>query len=160
MTLSKMMCGLAALALVACGGKSETGSTTPTKTTEPATTTKPTTGPASGGMTPEAQVAAGEKAFGENCASCHGDNGQGKKKALALIGDAALPKDPVGKRGVTFRTAADVLGYMSKKMPKDDAGGLKKETYAAILAFMLTKSNRKLSGPLTAESAARIVLNE
>lgn len=159
MTLSKMMFGFAALALVACGGKSETGSTTPTKTTGPTTKPKPTTEPAAP-MTLEAQVATGEKAFGENCASCHGDKGQGKKKALALIGDAALPKDPVGKRGVTFRTAADVLGYMSKKMPKDDKGGLKKETYEAILAFMLTKSNRKLSGPLTAESAAKIVLNE
>lgn len=159
--LSKMMFGVAVVALVACGGKSDSGSTTTTKTTNDTKATKPDdVKPAGGGLTLEAQVAAGEKAYAESCAGCHGDKGQGKKKALALIGDAALPKDPVGKRGATFKTAADVLAYMSKKMPKDDPAGLKKETYEAILAFMLSKSNRKLSGALTTETAASIVLNE
>jgi len=162
--LSRTLLGVAVLALVACGGKSDSGSTTPktdTTTTDKPTTDKPTTDTSAPDPAAlAAQVKAGEKAYGESCSGCHGDKGEGKKKALALIGDAALPKSPVGKRKATFSTAGDVLTYIAKAMPKDDPGSLSKDDAAAILAFMLTKSGRELKGKLDAASAAKIVLNE
>ncbi len=163
--LARTVIGIAVLALVGCGGKSDSGSTTPT--TKPApdkptpdTPPDPPASTADGKAAVAAQVKAGEKSYAENCSGCHGDNGQGKKKTPAVIGDAALPKDPLGKRKATFGTAADVLTYIAKTMPKDDPGGLSKDDYAAVLAFMLTKSGKQLTGKLDEASAAKIVLNE
>lgn len=63
--------------------------------------------------------------------------------------------------GVTFakwwkdRTVADLYGFMSTQMPKNDPGSLEKEQYADVIAYLL-KMNAMPAGPteLLADSSA------
>src|SRR2546425_9886970 len=115
------------LILIACGGGAA----------EQPTTTTPTAAPQSFA----AQVSAGQKLYGEKCASCHGDSGEGKK-APAVVGIAkgALPLDPPPTskyRKQQFKTVADVADFVVKSMPPDSPGSLSADEYYAILAFDL-----------------------
>src|SRR5687767_4831030 len=88
--------------------------------------------PASGGD----QVAAGESLFKKRCASCHGSDATGPK----VMGAGALPKDPPASakmRSVPFHTAADLLGWVEKKMPPGDAESLTPAEHAAVVAYLL-----------------------
>ncbi|HLU66180.1 MAG TPA: cytochrome c, partial [Kofleriaceae bacterium] len=110
-----------------------------------------------------ALIARGAEVYGAECASCHGDAGQGKGKAPPVVGQGALPRDPRPgqKRKVAFRTAGDVLAWYSANMPPTDPGNLPAEDYLAILAFDLDANGVDLGAePLTAERAAAIVLHE
>src|ERR1051325_11550393 len=86
----------------------------------------------------DAQVAKGQKLYAEHCASCHGDSGEGSKKAPPVVGKTALPLDPPAtakKRKTQFHTAKDVYDFVSKNMPGKKPGSLKPDEYLAILAF-------------------------
>ncbi|HEU5057196.1 MAG TPA: c-type cytochrome [Kofleriaceae bacterium] len=89
----------------------------------------------------------GAALYGQKCASCHGDAGQGAK-APAVVGKGALPLDPRpgSKRGVQFRTALDVLQYVKARMPGDDPGSLSDEDARAIIAFDLKANGVDLTG--------------
>jgi mono/diheme cytochrome c family protein len=103
------------------------------------------------------QVAAGQKLYGENCATCHGASGEGKK-APAVVGlkTGALPLDPPAGakfRKTQFKTVADIANFVVKSMPPDSAGTLSGEEYWAILAFDLKANgvdlgDKKLDGAL------------
>lgn len=140
------------LLLAACGGSAP-------KTVEP--DPGPTTEPASGNA---ALIARGQELYGANCAKCHGDAGQGTDKGPAVVGVAtgALPRAPRAgaKRTVEFRTAGDILSWMSVNMPGDKPGSLPAEDYLAILAFDLSANGVELGEtPLTAEAAATMVIH-
>jgi cytochrome c len=113
--------------------------------------------------TAAAQIERGGKAFGQYCARCHGDAGQGTSKAPPLVGAGVLPLDPrpSQKRTVQFHNALDVAKFATANMPpdKDVRAGLKASDYWAVLAFDLNANGIKLSQPLTAENAASFVLH-
>ena len=138
------------LLLAACGS-SQGSDTTPTST--PVPVAEPGPGPAPADTPAPAVSAAADAAergaalYGERCASCHGDAGQGGK-APAVVGKDALPLEPRSgsKRGVQFKTALDVLQYVKAKMPGDDPGSLSDEDARAIIAFDLKANGVDLTG--------------
>jgi S-disulfanyl-L-cysteine oxidoreductase SoxD len=107
------------------------------------------------------QISAGEKLFKKHCASCHGSDGRGGKSPV-VTGDGALPKaPPTGSkmRTVEFHTAADLLGWVQKKMPPGLSDSLSPAEHAAVSAFMLSESGVDLKGRvLDASSAPTIVM--
>ncbi|HKA92128.1 MAG TPA: c-type cytochrome [Haliangiales bacterium] len=108
------------------------------------------------------QVARGGKLFGDHCAKCHGDAGQGSDKAPPVVGAGALPLDPRpgSKRKVQFHTAKDVGVFVMKSMPADDPGSLKPDEYFAILAFDLKANGVDVTGKtIDADAAEKIVLH-
>jgi mono/diheme cytochrome c family protein len=150
MTHRPLLAPLLGLALVACGGA---GASTP-----PAGGTTP----AEPADTNAALVARGAEAYGAHCAKCHGAGGEGTDKAPPVVGAAALPLEPQPgkKRTVPFRTAADVLAWVSVAMPGDAPGSLSPDLYLAILAFDLKANGVDLGAePFTAERAATVVLH-
>lgn len=151
----------AAAVLGACGGGNaqktpaapgETTTTSTTTTTTASSTTdtgagmKPATG---GGDDGVAQADRGAKLYNDNCASCHGDKGEGSKGAPPVVGKSALPKDPpktAKYRKVPFNTALDVAQYVMKSMPADNPGGLEPNQYWDIMAFDLKANGIDVSG--------------
>jgi cytochrome c len=123
--------------------------------TPPATT--PSEPPASAG----AQIEQGKQLYGEKCAKCHGDAGQGSDKAPPVVGKDVFPEKPRAgaKRDVDFHTAADVFAWTSKHMPGDAPGSLTADQYLAIFAFDLTANGIKLDKPLDGAAAQAIVLH-
>ena len=110
----------------------------------------------------ETQITQGKELFGANCASCHGDAGQGKGKTPKVVGEGALsldaPKAAKSRKTVKFNTAADVAGYVVANMPPKKAGTLKPEEYYAVLAFDLSANGIALTEPVTEGNAASIQL--
>jgi mono/diheme cytochrome c family protein len=108
----------------------------------------------------DAQVAKGGELYGANCASCHGANGEGKKKNPKVVGEGALPLDPPKgakmRKGIQFNTAKDVADFVVAKMPPKKPGSLAPEEYYAILAFDLNANGVALSEPVTADNAGSI----
>jgi mono/diheme cytochrome c family protein len=134
------------LLLAACGSSPKATTTTP---------------PVTGGTTVAAQIETGKQLYGANCASCHGDGGQGTDKAPPVVGKDAFPLEPRSgaKRDVKFHTAADVFAWTTKHMPGDAPGSLSTDEYLAIFAFDLTANGIKLEAPLDGAAAAAIVLH-
>jgi mono/diheme cytochrome c family protein len=112
---------------------------------------------------PADQISEGQKLFGKHCASCHGKDGMGTKRAPATVGANALPLDPPAgakKRKAPFRTAKDVLDFIEKEMPLKKPGSLKPEEYEAILAFDLKANGIDLGNKtLTATTASELLLH-
>ena len=136
--------------LLAACGSSQSSDTTPAAP-EPAAA--PADAPADAPASPPGASAADEATrgatlYGEKCASCHGDAGQGGKKAPAVVGKDALPLDPRSgsKREGQFKTALDVFNYVKTKMPGDDPGSLSDDEYRAIVAFDLKANGVDLTG--------------
>jgi cytochrome c len=121
----------------------------------------PEGGGGGGALTVEAQIAQGQQLYGEKCASCHGDAGQGTDKAPPVVGKEAFPLQPRAgaKRNVEFHTAADVFAWASKNMPGKNPGSLSTDQYLAIFAFDLTANGVKLDKPLDGPAAQAIVLH-
>ncbi len=110
----------------------------------PAATGQPATATTAGGEAPQTfaeQVTLGQQLYGENCAGCHGDNGQnGKAPKVVGLQDGALPLDPPAGakyRKTQFKTVADVASFVVANMPPKAPGSLTEEQYYAILAFDL-----------------------
>jgi mono/diheme cytochrome c family protein len=107
----------------------------------------------------------GSALFERHCAGCHGERGESMSRAPRIMGAGALPEYPPEQnlnadpasgdpellrlRAQTrpagapwrdpFRTAQDLYGYVSKKMPlpEKQAGSLSPEQYWAIVNFIL-----------------------
>ena len=109
------------------------------------------------------QIEAGKHVFADNCARCHGDAGQGGKKAPPLVGKDALPLDPRPgqKRAAKFHTAMDVAQFVTKNMPPDatDRAEMTTTEYWAVLAFALSANGVKLDKMVGPDNAAAIVLH-
>jgi cytochrome c len=111
----------------------------------------------------EDQATEGGKLFAKHCARCHGDAGQGGKKAPPVVGKDALPLDPpkgAKLRKAQFHTAQDVAEFVSTKMPANKPGSLKPDEYYAILAFDLKANGVDVTGKkIDPASAAQIKLH-
>ena len=105
----------------------------------------------------KSQADEGAKLYGQHCASCHGDAGQGTNNAPPVVGKDALPLDPPATatvRKTQFHTAQDVAEFVAKNMPANKPGSLTTDQYYDILAFDLKAngvdvSNMKID-PMTA----------
>jgi S-disulfanyl-L-cysteine oxidoreductase SoxD len=109
------------------------------------------------------QVADGQKLYGKHCAKCHGDAGQGGKKAPPVVGKDALPLDPAPGakvRKTQFHTAQDVAAFVATKMPANKPGSLTADEYYAILAFDLKANGVDVTGKkIDPTTAAQIKLH-
>jgi cytochrome c len=116
------------------------------------------------GTTFAAQVAAGQTLYGDHCAKCHGDSGEGDDDTPRVVGLAqgALPLDPPPKskhRKGRFVTVADVADFVVKTMPPKKAGSLTTDEYLAILAFDLKANGIDLgASPLTLAKAKTLTI--
>jgi mono/diheme cytochrome c family protein len=110
----------------------------------------------------DAQVARGARVFEENCARCHGAEGQGTEKAPLLVGPGALPVDPRPDqdRAVRFRSAAEVARFAMHNMPPDPElrARIEEEDYWAVVAFALSANGIELEQPLGERNAGTIAL--
>jgi S-disulfanyl-L-cysteine oxidoreductase SoxD len=109
------------------------------------------------------QVELGMEVYGEHCAECHGDSGQGTDKAPRLVGldEGALPLDPPASRKVRieqFVTVGDVAEFAVANMPAGAAGSLSTEEYLAVLAFDLKANGITLDEPLDLETAEKLTI--
>jgi ubiquinol-cytochrome c reductase cytochrome c subunit len=110
-----------------------------------------------------AQAEAGGPLYGQFCAKCHGDAGQGTDQGPPVVGTGALPLDPrptAQYRKTQFRTARDVFDFVGANMPpKGPKPTL--DQYLAILAFDLKANGVDLSGkpPLTPDALSAIVIH-
>ena len=111
--------------------------------------------------TAQSQIAEGKQLYTKHCANCHGNAGQGSRKAPPVVGKDAFPLAPRKgqKRDVQFHTAADVFGWAVKHMPPKHVGSLSSSQFLAIFAFDLTANGVKLDRPLDAAAAQKIVLH-
>jgi S-disulfanyl-L-cysteine oxidoreductase SoxD len=91
------------------------------------------------GVYSAAQAARGSESFAQNCGICHGASLGGVGEAPALVG-AQFISDFNGL------TVGDLFERIRSTMPLNNPGGLSRDQYADILAFML-KSNGFPAGP-------------
>jgi len=110
-----------------------------------------------------AQAEAGGPLYGQFCAKCHGDAGQGTDQGPAVVGASALPLDPrptAKYRKTQFHTAKDVADFVVPNMPpKGPKPTLDQDL--AILAFALKANGVDLSGKpaLTPDNLSAIVIH-
>ena len=129
------------------------------------------------------QASRAAELFARECASCHGERGEGRARAPAIIGAGALPlypRDSASSPAFTdpaqlqiqaqsrppgvlsrdpFRTAQDLYNYVSTHMPlpKERIGSLKPEEYWAIIDFVLTAHGTEVPpGGVTPSNAAGV----
>jgi hypothetical protein len=124
----------------------------------------PATANAAGGAAnAAAQAEAGGPLYGQFCAKCHGDAGQGTDQAPPVVGASALPLDPkptAKYRKTQFHTAKDVFDFVGANMPpKGPKPTL--DQYLSILAFDLKANGVDLSGKpaLTPDNLSAIVIH-
>ena len=84
-------------------------------------------------------VAAGEEAFAEKCASCHGDFGEGAGRWPVLAGGKGTlaSEDPVKTVGSYWPYLSTVWDYVHRAMPFGDAQSLTDDEVYAITAYIL-----------------------
>jgi len=82
------------------------------------------------GIFTESQAKQGGERYGKACASCHGDNLEGKGQAPPLAGTEFTS-------GWNGMTVGDLFEKIQVSMPGDRPGQLSREENATILAYIL-----------------------
>ncbi|MDD1527069.1 cytochrome C [Bradyrhizobium sp. WBOS7] len=84
-------------------------------------------------------AAQGEKLFMDNCASCHGEFGEGSGRWPVLAGGkGSLTSDnPVKTVGSYWPYASTVFDYVRHAMPYGNTGSLSVDEYYALVAYVL-----------------------
>jgi mono/diheme cytochrome c family protein len=130
------------------------------------------------------QTAQGATTYTNECASCHGQRGEGLASASAILGSGALPEYPrdtggVGDPTITdpqliqiqaqtrpagapwrdpFRNADDLHRFIGTHVPKGRADKLTDADYWAVTSFLLAAQGASLPpggvGPANAASIA------
>lgn len=85
------------------------------------------------------KVSDGEKIYAEQCASCHGDFGEGVDRWPVLVGgnDTLSSDDPVKTIGSYWPYASTVFDYIRRAMPFGNAQSLSADDTYAITAYLL-----------------------
>jgi alcohol dehydrogenase (cytochrome c) len=87
----------------------------------------------------DAQAAAGQAPYTQDCAECHGPRLLGSPHAPELTGASFMSV-------WGSRTTRDLFEYVREDMPPDEGGSLSDEVYLNIVAFIL-QSNGRAAGP-------------
>jgi S-disulfanyl-L-cysteine oxidoreductase SoxD len=92
-------------------------------------------------------VGQGRQVFADNCAACHGDNGQGGVKDRLVGGQGTLASDmPIKTVGSFWPYATTLFDYVHRAMPYPTPGSLSVDETYAVTAYILS-----LNGILTAD---------
>ncbi len=91
-----------------------------------------------GGTYTDQQAAAGQTAYAQSCAACHGSTLSGGGEAPALAGTTFMNTWGTYTTQVLFTRTRE-------SMPPENPGGLSDDTYASIIAFLL-KANGAQAG--------------
>ena len=84
-------------------------------------------------------VAHGKEVYAENCAACHGVNGQGGIKDQLVGGQGTLTSDhPIKTVGSYWPYATTVFDYIHRAMPYQAPGSLSVDDYYALTAYILS----------------------
>jgi cytochrome c len=129
------------------------------------------------------QAAPGATTYAKECATCHGNRGEGLATAPALLGPGTLPEQPRNAGGSgdptltdpqqmqlemqsrpagaawrdPFRNAQDLYNFISTFMPKEHAGALKPADYWAVVSFLLAAQGASLpAGGVSPANASSI----
>ncbi len=115
-----------------------------------------------GGELPQDQWSKGVWLYGQHCAGCHGENGEGSEDGPALVGAEAIPEESSGDsdRKVPLRSYADVFAYSSTEMPPLEPGTISAESMWSILAYLAKERGATWEGDLGASNAGSIPLRE
>ncbi len=115
------------------------------------------------------QAQSGKRIYAQQCARCHGPNGEGKDdsyrglRAPELIGPTALPCMPRPFQKIrqhAFRTVKDVYEFVSATMPADQPASLEAEQYWNVIAYVLQANGKTPDDSrISAASSAQIVLH-
>ena len=108
-------------------------------------------------------VAQGEKLFMDNCASCHGEFGEGAGRWPVLAGGkGSLTSDnPVKTVGSYWPYASTLFDYVRHAMPFGSPQSLKVDEYYALVAYVLylndviTDQNFELNERISPRSRCR-----
>ena len=81
----------------------------------------------------------GEEVYGELCASCHGDFGEGIDRWPELVGghDSLASDDPVKTIGSYWPFASTVYDYVYRAMPFGESQSLTADQTYAVVAYLL-----------------------
>jgi mono/diheme cytochrome c family protein len=107
---------------ISCGGQA---TPTPTPSPTPSAT-------ATGGTTVGQLAAAGQTVFANNCARCHGDQGQGITGPRLIGNGNTLDK---------YVTAQGLLDFIDSSMPLNAPGSLSHQDYLNVLSYLLVQDN-------------------
>jgi mono/diheme cytochrome c family protein len=94
---------------------------------------------------PEGQGAAteGEAVYKNQCASCHGPNGEGQPQGPQLVGGigSLASANPVRTVGSYWPYATSVWDYIHRAMPLNQPGSLSANDTYAVTAFLLQRND-------------------
>jgi len=84
----------------------------------------------------------GSKIYQQQCASCHGERGEGKADFAALVGGrGTLASDkPLLTVGSYWPTATTIFDYISRAMPYQAPGSLSADEVYALTAWILSEN--------------------
>jgi mono/diheme cytochrome c family protein len=102
----------------------------------------------SGDDTPLTQSQRGMFVYGQSCAGCHGESGEGDADTPALVGEGALPRDPNegAEPRPPFDTAGDVFAYVKGSMPPTSPGSLSDAEYWAVVRYLVEERGATVQG--------------
>ena len=84
-------------------------------------------------------VGQGKEVFGENCAACHGENGQGGIKDRLVGGQGTLASDkPIKTVDSFWPYATTLFDYIHRAMPYQAPGSLSVDDTYAVAAYILS----------------------
>jgi S-disulfanyl-L-cysteine oxidoreductase SoxD len=88
-------------------------------------------------------VEPGEEIYGEKCAACHGDFGEGVGRVPGLFGGVGSLAEDAPKRriGSLWPHAPILFDYMRRTMPFGDAQSLTNDELYALTAFILNMND-------------------
>jgi S-disulfanyl-L-cysteine oxidoreductase SoxD len=93
---------------------------------------------------PEGQGAAteGETVYKNQCASCHGPNGEGQPQGPQLVGGigSLASANPIKTVGSYWPYATSVWDYIHRAMPLNQPGNLSANDTYAVTAFLLQRN--------------------
>jgi mono/diheme cytochrome c family protein len=123
-----------------------------------------TTVPAAPGSdVPLDQPSRGAEIYAQNCAGCHGDNGEGNEGHAALIGPKALPIEPPAGAKIRkgkLTNAQDLFAFVKSDMPPLAPGSLDDADTWALVAHLVKENGADLHGKeLDARAAASLALH-
>lgn len=85
----------------------------------------------------------GAKVYADNCAVCHGKNGEGVSPFRALVGGrgSLTTSTPVATLGSYWPYATTVWEFINRAMPRGNERSLTPDQVYAITAFLLYKND-------------------